>query len=78
MIKVKSNPNLNGWYNNYQTGSSFHYKQGLWHNEDGPAVVWSIGPCSYYLEGVLYPNISSDLEWLLTVKKWKKKFDKSS
>jgi hypothetical protein len=64
-----------------------HYVNDLIHNEDGAAVTYVNNPPppniprnyriypnikeSYYLGGVPYPKPLSDLEWLLTVKKWK-------
>jgi hypothetical protein len=55
-------------------GVSFrgYYKEGKEHREDGPAWIWNDGTCSYYLEGLpVKPRPKSDLEWALTVKKWK-------
>jgi hypothetical protein len=64
----------NGWihYKGYNGSSDYstHYKDDKWHNEDGPA--WIDGTSSaWYLGHVHYPDPKSDLEWALTVKKWK-------
>jgi hypothetical protein len=63
-----------GWCDDYVY--NIHYKDDLPHREDDPAVIWR--ESSYYLEGRLFPSPKSDLDWLLTVKKWREdKNDKS-
>jgi hypothetical protein len=77
--ELRSEEPLNGWINMSNSGimvNSTHYKNGKRHNEDGPAWILSDGQYQYlsehYLGDVHYPDPKSDLEWLLTVKKWKK------
>jgi hypothetical protein len=52
-------------------GTIGYYKEGKIHREDGPAIINNDGRRFYYLEDIRYPNPNSELDWLLTVKKWK-------
>jgi hypothetical protein len=49
------------------------HKEGKTHRETGPARIRISGDKEYYFEGKHYPNIQSDLEWLLKVEELKKK-----
>jgi hypothetical protein len=53
-------------------GTKIWYKEGLWHRESGPALIHPDGHRSYYLENEYYPEITSDLEWLLKVEELKR------
>lgn len=47
---TKNNELANGVY--YSIGNSqLHFKAGLFHNEKGPAIYWSGGRTSYYING---------------------------
>ena len=62
----------NGW--GYYVKSRIHFKDGLWHREDGPAVIFDnpkLGVAYYYAD-VCYDDVGSDLEWLCIVNKLKK------
>jgi hypothetical protein len=37
----------------------------LVHRTDGPAKIFPDGKKEYYLNGIYYPNIKSDEEWLI-------------
>jgi hypothetical protein len=41
------------------------YNHGKPHRIDGPAVIFTDGIKQYYLNGIWYPEITSDEEWLI-------------
>jgi hypothetical protein len=43
-------------------GNKYHYKNGFFHNEDGPAVIYVSGYKEYHLNGKYIP-ISTDKEF---------------
>ena len=67
----------NGWYKTNR--STVHYKDGLWHKEDGPACIrHDNNTVQYWYQDKHYREISSDLEWLVFVRKVKKDLDNDS
>ena len=48
------------------------HKDGQWHRETGPALIWTNGKKEYYFKHKEYSDIKSDLEWLLKVEELKK------
>ena len=49
----------------YRDGSKFWYKKGKCHRENGPAIIDGNGEKQYYLNGIYYPNIKTDEEWII-------------
>jgi hypothetical protein len=47
-------------------------KEGRYHRELGPAYIRLDGYKAYYFENGFYPEITSDLEWMLKVEELKK------
>ena len=66
MVKMSK---LNGWYSS--SACKARYKDDSLHNEDGPAWISLDGTENYFLNGLRYSNPKSELEWALTVKRWK-------
>ena len=64
---------LNGWKITQNVHE--HYKNGELHREDGAAIVWTherlLDNKAYYLNGIEYSEPKSDLEWAITVNKWR-------
>jgi hypothetical protein len=59
----------------YSNGAKIWCKENRWHRETGPALIYPSGRKEYYFEGNCYPDITSDLEWLLKVEELKRELD---
>jgi hypothetical protein len=49
----------------HEDGNKLWFFRGRCHRKSGPAVFWEDGRKEYWLDGVKYPEITSDEEWLL-------------
>lgn len=53
-VLLVNNRRANGWYE-FSYGSIAHYKNGICHNDRGPAHVGSDGKLYWYLNGIYIP-----------------------
>jgi hypothetical protein len=57
----------------YSNGAKIWCKEGRWHRETGPAWIYPDGRKFYLFEDKHYPDITSDLEWLMKVEELKRR-----
>jgi hypothetical protein len=61
---IEEFPNGTKIYSKMYIGK-YNEKYALLHRISGPAIIYSNGKKEYYLDSYIYPNITSDEEWLL-------------
>jgi hypothetical protein len=63
-------PDFTGVYKIISTGNIHHVKDGKYHNETGPAIIWQDGSKFWYINGLAHREDGPSTEYINGGKDW--------